>query len=171
MLHCVFLCLWAVCFQSSEVWFKETMKMHRQQKWQPTISSVVHDGWEPRLLPPLILCGWSFDKLSAGIYITNTLILLFEVQAYQLELDHAEEQTHFMRTVKIFFEMELGLMKSTALASVSKWMTYSSPAVSVAGWGKLSTKHLIPMSIRVSLLPKIVSFLWLYNLPASKYDY
>lgn len=103
--------------------------------------------------------------------ITNTLILLFEVQAYQLEWNHAEEQTHFTRTAKTFFEMKLSLMKSAALASVSKWLTYSSPAVSVVSWGKLSTKHLIPMSIRASLLPKRLSFLWLYNLPASKYDY
>lgn len=102
--------------------------------------------------------------------ITNTLILLFEMQAYQLEWNHAEEKTHFTRAVKTFFEMKLSLMKSAALASVSKWMTYSSPAVSVVGWGKLSTKHLIPTSIRTSL-PKIGSFLWLHNLPASKCDY
>lgn len=133
-----------------------------------------------------IFCGsrWMWAKTSDSSYfvwvvtwqvicrdITNTVILLFEVQAYQLEWNHAEEQTHFTRTVKTFFEMKLSLMKSMALASVSKWMTYSSPPVSAVGWGKLSTKHLVPMSIRTSLLPKITSFLWLYNLPASKYVY
>lgn len=103
--------------------------------------------------------------------ITNTLILLFEVQAYQLEWNHSEEQTHFTRTGKTYFQMKFSLVKSTALASVFGWLTYPSPPVSAVGWGKLSTKHLIPTSIKTSQLPKIASFLWLYNLPKFKYDY
>lgn len=165
-----FLCSWVGSFQSSEVWFKETIKKHRQLKWQPAISSVVRDEF-------WVLTSDSYYFVWVVIWkvicrdITNTLILLFEVQAYQLEWNHSEEQAHFMRTGKTYFQMKFSLMKSTALASVSNWLTYPSPAVSVGGWGKLSTKHLIPTSIRTSLLPKIASFLWLYNLPESKYDY
>lgn len=47
------------------------LKMHRQQKRQSAISSVVHGEFEPQLLTPLILCGWSFDKLSAGILLIH----------------------------------------------------------------------------------------------------
>lgn len=78
--------------------------------------------------------------------ITNTL--LFEVQDYQLGWNHSEEQTHFMKTEKTYFQMKFSLMKSTALASVLDWLTFPSPTVSAAGWRKLSTKHLIPMSIK-----------------------
>lgn len=170
MLYYVFLCPCVGSFQSSEVWFKETIKMHRQQKWQPAISSVFRYEFEPRLLTPITFV-WVVIWQVICRDITNTLILLFEVQAYQLEWNNSEEQTHFTRTGKTYFQMKFSLMKSTALASVSDWLTYPSPAVSVAGWGKLSTKHLIPMSIKTSQLPKIASFLWPYNLPESKYDY
>lgn len=93
--------------------------------------------------------------------ITNTLILLFEVQAYQLGWNHSEEQTHFMTTGKTYFQMKFSLMKSTTLASVLDWLTFPSPTVSAVGWRKLSTKHLIPMSIKEFQLPKITSLLWL----------
>ena len=56
------------------------------------------------------------------------------------------------------FQIKFSFMKPTALASVSNWLTYPSPAVSVAGWETLSTKHLIPMNIKTSQLPKIASF-------------
>lgn len=139
----------------------------------PKLRSLVQRNYENAQAAEMttysIFCGWRWmgAMISVSSYfvwvvtwqvicrgITNTLILLFEVQAYQLEWNHDEKQTNFTRTVKTFFEMKLNLIKSTALESVSKWMTYSSPAVSVAGWGKLSTKHLIPMSFRASLLPK-----------------
>lgn len=45
--------------------------MHRQQQRQAAVSSVVHGEFEPQLLTPFILRGWSFDKLFARILLIH----------------------------------------------------------------------------------------------------